>query len=307
MPDPVTPHLINGRRTLKRKIVVNDRMQRGYVYCRTEPSDGTSRRIPPELTPEADAAAGCVRRKVHDRLPPSFRRSWFAARNCRRSDATSPQLLRRQRVAVARGLAAERLDPATGSARLVSMVLPVLHRSQDGRTMRGRSGGGGRSRGTSRRSGKHCEPRRSRVPPEAAAGGAPLGLRQPAVLTHHVSVHGVEYPAGAGPAKAAPTYVGGRSWGRLQPARPEGHGRGDFRNRLIPRTAIVSRTSGMTPGADTPVPKPLADAGSLSSFHMNLVVGATGILGGRIVVQPILPSAASGYVRSCGPRRTWNE
>ena len=55
---------------MRRKVVVNDRMQRGYVYHRTEP---IGRNFAPDFRPrvdaEADAAARRVRRQVHDGLP----------------------------------------------------------------------------------------------------------------------------------------------------------------------------------------------------------------------------------------------
>ena len=116
---------------------------------------------------ETDASPGRLRREVHDRLPRRVSRELVYARKAvRRAARRQVELLRRQRVAVARGVAAQRLDPSPGSARLVSVVLPLLHRAAARRTMHGRSGDGGRSRGTCRRSGRTA----SRATSSAAAG-----------------------------------------------------------------------------------------------------------------------------------------
>ena len=56
-----------------------------------------------------------------------FPKAWFTRAKLSRAPQAAPQLLRRQRLAVAGHLAAERLDPAAGSARLVPVVLSVLH------------------------------------------------------------------------------------------------------------------------------------------------------------------------------------
>ena len=62
-PDKVEP-------LVKRRVVVHDKMQRGYVYYRTEPPGRNfDPAFAPELTPRADARARRVRRTVHDRLP----------------------------------------------------------------------------------------------------------------------------------------------------------------------------------------------------------------------------------------------
>ncbi len=57
-----------------------------------------------------------------------FPQDWFTrAKLASGRRQAAPQLLRRQRLAVAGDLAAERLDPAAGSTRLVPVVLSVLH------------------------------------------------------------------------------------------------------------------------------------------------------------------------------------
>ena len=55
---------------MTRKVVVNDKMQRGYVYYRTEPvGRNFAPGFAPELTPKQMLRARRVRRQVHDRLP----------------------------------------------------------------------------------------------------------------------------------------------------------------------------------------------------------------------------------------------
>ncbi len=54
----------------ERRVVVNDRMQRGYVYHRSEPvGRNFAPQFRPQLTPKQMLAARCLRRQVHDRLP----------------------------------------------------------------------------------------------------------------------------------------------------------------------------------------------------------------------------------------------
>src|SRR6478752_10051494 len=77
---------------------------------------------------QTDAAAGCVRRKIHDGLPRGISRELVHAREAVRETARcETELLRRERLAIARDLASKRLDSSAGSARLVSVVLPILH------------------------------------------------------------------------------------------------------------------------------------------------------------------------------------
>ena len=81
---------------------------------------------------EADARTRCVRRQVHVRLSRRISGELVRPRHAvRRAARSAPQLLRRERLAVAGRVASEGLDPPAGSARMVSVVLPVLHGPED--------------------------------------------------------------------------------------------------------------------------------------------------------------------------------
>ena len=114
---------------MKTRVVVNDRMQRGYSYYRTEPSGRHFDRLfRPELTPKQMLQLGVFGGEIHDGLPRGVPGELVCAREAVR-DTSRPEteLLRRQCFAVARDLASKWLDSAAGSTRLVSVVLPVLH------------------------------------------------------------------------------------------------------------------------------------------------------------------------------------
>ena len=117
----------------ERRVVVNDRMQRGYVYHRTEPvGRNFAPEFRPQLTPKQMLAARRVRRQVHDRLPARVSRQLVRrAKLCaERHDAR----LNYFGVNASQSLAAWRrqgLDPSAGPARLVPVVLPLLHGPPD--------------------------------------------------------------------------------------------------------------------------------------------------------------------------------
>ena len=118
---------------MKRTVVANDKMQRGYVYYRTEPvGRNFAPGFEPQLTPKQMLKLGVFGGKYMTDCRGEFPASWFAARQTvRRPSRSASELLRRQRVTVARCLATERLDSSAGSARMVSMVLPLLHGAED--------------------------------------------------------------------------------------------------------------------------------------------------------------------------------
>ena len=63
----------------RRRFVVHDLMQSGYVYFLTEPAGRElPSRFPARADAQGDARAGRFRREVHDRLPDEFPRDWFA-------------------------------------------------------------------------------------------------------------------------------------------------------------------------------------------------------------------------------------
>jgi hypothetical protein len=102
------------------RVVVDDLMQRGYVYFRTEPAGRNFEAgFEPQLTPREMLALGVFGGKYMTDCRSEFPASWLVRREA--------QLLRRSGVAAAHGVAEEGLDLRGGSARLVSMVLPLLH------------------------------------------------------------------------------------------------------------------------------------------------------------------------------------
>jgi hypothetical protein len=119
---------------MRRRVVVNDRMQTGYVYHRTElVGRNFAPSFEPQLTPKQMLQLGVFGGKYMTDCREEFPSSWFArAKLCsERHDA--PQLLRRERVTVARRVAPTGLDSSAGSARMVSVVLPLLHGTEDKR------------------------------------------------------------------------------------------------------------------------------------------------------------------------------
>ena len=114
----------------KIRIVVNDLMQQGYVYFRTEPMGGNYHvGFRPQLTPKEMLALGVFGGKYMTDCAAEFPADWFAhARSCAAS-ATIPELNffgvnASQPLSVwrAKGWMLPRR-----SARLVPVVLPLLH------------------------------------------------------------------------------------------------------------------------------------------------------------------------------------
>jgi hypothetical protein len=173
---------------MRRKVVVRDLMQQGYIYYCTEPVGGHfASTFRPELTPKQMLRLGVfggkymtdcrvaieLRREVDERISRELVRRREAVRRASRS---SSELLRRQCVTIARGLAAERLDSSAGSTRVVSMVLPVLHGSPD-RGRRAADPAVACDRAPRRGNSEELRDARSRLPPQTAPGCAALGLR----------------------------------------------------------------------------------------------------------------------------------
>jgi hypothetical protein len=162
---------------MKRKVVVNDRMQKGYVYCRTEP---VGRRFAPgfepQLTPNQMLELGVFGGKYMTDCRDEFPASWFArAKLCAERHDPAPQLLWCERVTVARGLAAEGLDHPAGSTRVVSVVLPVLPGPPDG-GRRATDPAVARHRAARLGDSEALREGRPRLPPQTATGRPALGL-----------------------------------------------------------------------------------------------------------------------------------
>ena len=90
------------------------------------------RNFDPDFQPRAhagrDASTRRVRRQVHDRLPQGISGELVCESQALAAASRSgAQLFRRRRQPAAVGLAQQRLDPSRRPARLVPMVLPLLH------------------------------------------------------------------------------------------------------------------------------------------------------------------------------------
>ena len=121
-----------GRMMRKKKIIVNDMMQRGYVYFLTEPA---GRNFPPdfqpELTPKEMLELGVFGGKYMTDCTAEFPKDWFKnAKLCHRAPRSQAELLRRRRLQTAILLAGEGLDLSRRSQGMVSMVLQVFYGSE---------------------------------------------------------------------------------------------------------------------------------------------------------------------------------
>ena len=125
----------------KTRVVVNDKMQRGYVYYRTEPvGRNFAPSFEPELSPRQMLRLGVFGGKSHDRLPRRIPIELVRPRKAE-PEAAEPktQLLRSDRFSTARRVAPQGLDPSAGPARVVSVVLPGTAWAAVRPTMRDRS------------------------------------------------------------------------------------------------------------------------------------------------------------------------
>ena len=111
----------------KRTVSVNDKMQRGYRCAVTAPA---GRGFDPEFKPQLTPRRCCpwrLRRQIHDRLPRGVSGSWFAVRSSRRGDRDPSLNFFKVDATAALGWNAK-AGSSGRSARLVSVVLPLLHR-----------------------------------------------------------------------------------------------------------------------------------------------------------------------------------
>lgn len=114
------------------KIIVNDKMQQGYSYELSEPEGKNfAPDFRPELSPQQILEYGAFEGKYITDCRKEFPADWFenARLSPARADAEK-KLLRRKIPPLFAGMATARLDYRTGSARVVSMVLPVLLRAE---------------------------------------------------------------------------------------------------------------------------------------------------------------------------------
>ena len=165
----------------KRIVKVSDAMQKGYRYELTAPAGRNfDPEFLPELTPKQMLRLGVFCGKYMTDTRKEFPPSWFVgAKLRRRMPRLLAELLRRRCQPAAFGMAPEGMDSSRRSARLVSMVLPLLHGppaarrgSAADRTLEG-DAPAHQADPAPLRAG------RSHVPQAPAAGAAALGLRQP--------------------------------------------------------------------------------------------------------------------------------
>ena len=160
-------------------VIVNDRMQKGYRYALSAPEGRNfDPEFKPELTPAQMLALGVFCGKYMTNSRNEFPKSWFMrAKIVTVRARLFAQLFRGRCQSAAVGMEAQRLDPPRRSARLVPMVLPLLH---------GPPPAGGRRAADQTLEGdspprsanpEELRARRFALSPSATSGAASLGLR----------------------------------------------------------------------------------------------------------------------------------
>ena len=113
----------------KRTVIVNDMMQKGYRYQLTEQGGRNfDPEFAPQLTPKEMLRLGVFCGKYMTDTRKEFPKSWFEnAKLAKKGPRSLTQLLRRRCEPTVVCMAQERMDTPRRSARLVSMVLPILY------------------------------------------------------------------------------------------------------------------------------------------------------------------------------------
>ena len=123
---------------MSRSIIINDRMQRNYRYELVVPiGRNFDPEFNPDLTPAEMLRLGVFGGKYMTDCRDEFPVSWFKQAKLATSHAIRHSTTSGWMPASRSGMAQERLDPSRRSARLVPVVLPLLHGSPDAR--RGRA------------------------------------------------------------------------------------------------------------------------------------------------------------------------
>ena len=178
-------------------VIVNDKMQRGYRYDLVAPM---GRKFDPEFCPDLQGVARAwhLRRQIHDRLPRRISGKLVRARqacSCRPRLLTQLFWCRRQPAAI--NLAREGVDSSGRSARVVPVVLPLLHGPAF-------TGGGRAPDQTVESNSAACRPGqtalragRPDVSTATTTGVAALGLRQPDDLSgiYETAKHAIVEPS----------------------------------------------------------------------------------------------------------------
>src|SRR3954469_23221744 len=111
------------------RVVVNDKMQRRYTYQRTEPvGKNFHPEFKPQLTPKQMLEMGVFGGKYMTDCAKEFPEDWFDdAKLCKTKHDPKLNFFGVKRFAAVVCLERKGLDPQRRSARLVSVVLPLLH------------------------------------------------------------------------------------------------------------------------------------------------------------------------------------
>ena len=168
---------------MTRWVTVNDRMQKGYRYARTaRVGRDFDPEFTPDLTPPEMLRLGVFGGRYMTDGRGEFPKSWFTHAKLakgRRGQRPRAQLLRRRRQSAAVGVEEEGLDTRGRPARVVPVVLPLLHGPANAR--RGQPADQALEDDPAARAAdrKELRERRHPLPAAAASGAAALGLRQP--------------------------------------------------------------------------------------------------------------------------------
>ena len=158
------------------RVVVNDKMQRKYVYYRTEPvGKNFHPDFKPQLTPKQMLELGVFGGKYMTDCADEFPEDWFDdAKLCAEKhdpklnyfgvNASQPLSVWRRRVGSTRTIR------AAGSSGIAAITWAAAAKMMSGRSNAGRRSAARRA------SEKELQARRHEVPPQAAAGVAALGV-----------------------------------------------------------------------------------------------------------------------------------
>jgi hypothetical protein len=166
-------------------VTVHDRMQRGYRYALSEPiGRNFAPDFKPDLTPKEMLALGVFGGKYMTDCRKEFPAAWFT--RAKLSPSGRDPELNYFGIEASQKLSEWRrkgLDPSGRSARLVSVVLPLLYGSQNACRRRAPDRALEGDEEARRPDPAALRAGRPDVPPAAATGSAALGLRQPETVS----------------------------------------------------------------------------------------------------------------------------
>ena len=121
--------MVKAHMRRKRIVYVRDKMQKRYRYALSAPKGRDfDPEFMPQLTPAHMLQLGVFCGKYMTDCRNEFPKSWFAkAKFARGKRDCSLNFFKNRCQSAAVGMETQRLDPSRRSARLVPMVLPLLH------------------------------------------------------------------------------------------------------------------------------------------------------------------------------------